>query len=473
LTETGIEATPAGQTADKDGASRDAPRQHAIIEQATGWLAGRLDCSIREAAEHLAKLADDTKTTVAEAAALLVGDGNSPVVPRQAAARSAPLPTAPSHSSAAAGLPVVPIIPALLVDLVLVPAVLLGPVTDDNGEIVDFVIERHNGNATNALREYGGGIVTGARMLQLFPFVLESGMFGTLGETFRSGTPLRLDSFPYHQTVDGKRETWTVDVRGQRIGDWLLVTWSGHDATRTKIERKRLEAMLRLQQAILPTPQQEFRLGRYEIAVRYQPAHSRVGGDWYEVRPGSDGDVIVAIGDVAGHGLVAAAGMARIGNALRGLTVTGQPADTLLSWLNELVCADENPERVASAAVGSLSQERPRLRWAQAGHPPPVLVRDGEPRLLARPAGLLLGTVRDAEYELETAELALGDRLVFYTDGLIERRDRDIDEGLIALLSAASCCADQTAQESAAELAARLDSGTEDDVCLLVIRVLA
>ena len=123
--------------------------------------------------------------------------------------------------------------------------------------------------------------------------------------------------------------------------------------------------------------------------------------------------------------------MARIGNALRGLSVTGQSASTLLYWLNRLVCSDESPEQVASAAVLVFDQDRPMLHWAQAGHPPPVLVSGGVARLLAQPSGLLLGTVPTAQYDFGGGKIC-GDVLFLYTDGLIERRDRDIDAGLTA-----------------------------------------
>src|SRR5690348_12267811 len=67
------------------------------------------------------------------------------------------------------------------------------------------------------------------------------------------------------------------------------------------------------------------RLGRYDVAIRYRPA-ARLGGDWYDARLGADGSAVVVVGDVAGHGLRAAAAMVRIGSALRGLCVTGLPA---------------------------------------------------------------------------------------------------------------------------------------------------
>jgi serine phosphatase RsbU (regulator of sigma subunit) len=225
---------------------------------------------------------------------------------------------------------------------------------------------------------------------------------------------------------------------------------------------------------VLPTPLRRFSLGRYDVSVRYVPAQSggRVGGDWYDARLGVDGSAIVAIGDVSGHGPVAAAGMVRIGNALRGLSFTGQPANTVLGWLNRVVCADECPERIVSAVVCVLDQARPALRWAQAGHPPPVLVSGGQARLLTRPAGVLLGTMPAAEYGLADQELRAGDIVFCYTDGLIERRDRGLGEGLLALIKAAAGCQRESAEEAVAALLARLaPPATDDDMCLVAVRV--
>lgn len=261
---------------------------------------------------------------------------------------------------------------------------------------------------------------------------------------------------------------------GARDLAWPDPAWPADEFAPAGIERERWEANLRLQQAILPTSLRQFSLGRYDVSARYRPAQSgsQVGGDWYDARLGPGGDTVVAIGDVAGHGLAAAAGMARIGNALRGLCATGEPANCLLDWLNRLICSDESPERVASAAVCVFDRARPSLRWAQAGHPPPVLVSGGTARLLTRPAGLLLGTVPTADYDLKEEELAAGDVLFVYTDGLIERRDRDIDEGLMALLAAADGWHGETAEDAIAALLDRLDPPVpEDDVCLLAIRV--
>ena len=215
------------------------------------------------------------------------------------------------------------------------------------------------------------------------------------------------------------------------------------------------EALGDVSWAILPTPLRQFSLGRYDVSVRYFPAQtgSRVGGDWYDARLGADGSAVVAIGDVAGHGVAAAAGMARIGNALSGLSVTGQPASTLLGWLNRLVCADEVPERVASAVVCVLDQARPALRWAQAGHLPPVLVSGGEARPLPRPWGGEGGGGPQPE------------------ERQADRHNRP-GGGLAGLLAAAARCQRETADDAVIALFDRLEPpATDDDVCVLAVRV--
>src|SRR6266567_7014036 len=96
---------------------------------------------------------------------------------------------------------------------------------------------------------------------------------------------------------------------------------------------------LELQRAILPLHDTPFDLPGLRTVVRYLPASraSRVGGDWYITAEMPDGNVLLAIGDVGGHGLEAAAGMARLRGALAGLAITGAPPDRLVGWLNDLV----------------------------------------------------------------------------------------------------------------------------------------
>jgi serine phosphatase RsbU (regulator of sigma subunit) len=237
------------------------------------------------------------------------------------------------------------------------------------------------------------------------------------------------------------------------------------------IERARREATVRAQRALLPDVNRQMGSDDYEIVVKYVSAEAgtSAGGDWYEARLRRDGSVFLAVGDVAGHGLDAAAGMARVGNALRGLSVTGLTGDQLLDALNRLICETESPDAVASAIVGTLYPGLPVLRWAQAGHPNPVLVRDGEAKLLERPQGPMLGAAEDSVYHLATVELCQGDVLLWYTDGLI---GRDVTQGLDRLRVAAAGCPVTSAEVFLDTLSRRLAPlATGDDLCMLAMRV--
>jgi len=228
---------------------------------------------------------------------------------------------------------------------------------------------------------------------------------------------------------------------------------------------------LELQRAILPLHDEAFDLPGLRTMVRYLPASKagRVGGDWYITADMPGGHVLIAIGDVAGHGLAAAAGMARLRGALAGLAITGSPPERLVGWLNDLV-RHVAPEHTASVIAGYFDPPSRTLTWAQAGHPPPVLVRGSWARPLDPPVGILLGA-GDEEYSAAILALAPDDLLLLYSDGLIERRDRSLDEGLAALSSAVRGIADP---ELAIDAALRTLGSTEaeDDTCLVALRVL-
>ena len=229
--------------------------------------------------------------------------------------------------------------------------------------------------------------------------------------------------------------------------------------------------VLELQRAILPLHDEPFELPGLRAAVRYLPASasSRVGGDWYITAEMPDGQVLVAIGDVAGHGLAAAAGMARLRGALAGLAITGAPPARLVVWLNDLV-RHVGPEHSASVIAGYFDPASRVLTWAQAGHPPPILIRGAWARPLERPDGIQLGA-GTAGYGTATLALARGDVLLLYSDGLIERRYWSLDDGLAALTTAART---STGPEGAIAAAVRALGSTdaEDDTCLVALQVL-
>jgi serine phosphatase RsbU (regulator of sigma subunit) len=226
-----------------------------------------------------------------------------------------------------------------------------------------------------------------------------------------------------------------------------------------------------LQRAILPLHDGPFRLPGLRAVVRYLPASrdSRVGGDWYITAEMPGGHVLVAIGDVGGHGLAAAAGMARLRGALAGLAITGSPPQRLLGWLNDLV-HHVDPEHTASVMAGYFDPPSRVLTWAQAGHPPPVLVRGSQARPLPTPAGILLGAGREG-YQATSVALAEGDLLLLYSDGLVERRDRPLEAGLATLTQAAAGIGDPE-QVIRAVLAALGSTDPEDDTCLVALQVL-
>ena len=228
---------------------------------------------------------------------------------------------------------------------------------------------------------------------------------------------------------------------------------------------------LELQRAILPLHEAPFDLPGLRAVVRYLPAsaNSRVGGDWYITAEMPAGNVLLAIGDVAGHGLDAAAGMARLRGALAGLAITGAPPERLVGWLNDLV-HHVAPEHTASVMAGYFDPASRDLTWAQAGHPPPLLVRGSCARPLGQPAGILLGAGRGS-YAAMTVRLEPADVVLLYSDGLVERRNRSLDEGLSMLARAAAGLSDPE-QLIAAVLDALSSTDSEDDTCLVALRVL-
>jgi serine phosphatase RsbU (regulator of sigma subunit) len=207
------------------------------------------------------------------------------------------------------------------------------------------------------------------------------------------------------------------------------------------------------------------------VAVRYRPAETQhlVGGDWYDAVVLPSGLVLLCVGDVAGHGIEAATSMVVLRNALRGLAVTGAGPGQLLSWLN-MVAHHLTGVVTATAVCGLYDPDRHTLRWARAGHLPPVLVRGNEATPLPWIGGLLLGALPEATYEEHEVQLAVDDTLLMYTDGLIERRDRSVEESLAQLLLAARTVP-PTLDQQLDRLLTYSKSDTDDDTCIVGVRV--
>src|SRR5689334_12443883 len=184
---------------------------------------------------------------------------------------------------------------------------------------------------------------------------------------------------------------------------------------------------LRLQQAIMPPDEQPVEAAGIDVAVRYRPVGQGhlVGGDWYDALLLPSQDVLLVVGDVAGHGIDAVTGMVAARNSLRALAITGAGPAELLRMLNGVMC-ELTSGVVGTVVCGLYNPDASVLRWARAGHLPPVLVRGRTACQLPLPGGVLLGMDPDAGYEEATQSLQPGDTLLLFTDGLIERRGESI-----------------------------------------------
>ena len=197
------------------------------------------------------------------------------------------------------------------------------------------------------------------------------------------------------------------------------------DTEQRVVEEHRLA--LRLQQAIMPPDEQPVETAGIDVAVRYRPVGQGhlVGGDWYDALLLPDQQVLLVVGDVAGHGIDAVTGMVAARNSLRALAITGSGPAELLRMLNGVMC-DLTSGVVGTVVCGLYDPETSVLRWARAGHLPPVLVRGPTACQLPLPGGVLLGMDPDASYEEAIQPLAPGDTLLLFTDGLIEQRGESI-----------------------------------------------
>ncbi|MGW2372605.1 SpoIIE family protein phosphatase [Kitasatospora sp. NPDC001683] len=230
-----------------------------------------------------------------------------------------------------------------------------------------------------------------------------------------------------------------------------------------------------LQHSLLPRslPEQN----ALEVAHRYLPAQAGVGGDWFDVIPLPGARVALVVGDVVGHGLHAAATMGRLRTAIHNFSTLDLPPDELLGHLDELVNRIDQ-EEAGGGESGTLTGATclyaiydpvsRRCTLASAGHPPPAVVDpQGRVTFPEVPTGPPLG-LAVLPFETAEVELAEGSRLVLYTDGLVEDRERDIDEGL-ALLREALGGPPRTPEQTCADvLVTMLPAHPQDDIALLV-----
>jgi serine phosphatase RsbU (regulator of sigma subunit) len=274
------------------------------------------------------------------------------------------------------------------------------------------------------------------------------------------GTPLKV--YAVVQDVTAREDSRTAI---QRLRDQLRTR------EMTALAEHRLAAQL--QHLIQPVPREPFPLPGLEAMVSYLPAESatQVGGDWYHAQALPDGQAVLAVGDVAGHGLEAANGMAHLRFALIAwLSVGIRDPGTLLGHLNRL-CLQL---RITATAVVAVYDPATRtLSWSRAGHMPPLLARAGAADDLDGPKRLLLGADDTTAYPVATRDLRVDDLVLLYTDGLIERRATGTEAMLARVRRTLSAVSADAGPDSLARLRTLLRHGSpDDDTCTLALRVL-
>jgi PAS domain S-box-containing protein len=235
-----------------------------------------------------------------------------------------------------------------------------------------------------------------------------------------------------------------------------------------------------LQRSLLTEPPEP---DHAQIAVRYLPAAeaARVGGDWYDAFLQPGGSTMLVIGDVVGHDTAAAAAMGQLRGLLRGIATYSDagPVEVLRGLDTSMTTLQA--KTLATAAVARFEQtpdERAsgvtRMRWANAGHLPPLVINpDGSVAELASWRGdLMLGVDSASRRRESVVTLGRGATVLLYTDGLIERRDADLDGGMIRLHRALAELADRPLEEMLDEVLERLVHGRpDDDVALVAVRL--
>jgi PAS domain S-box-containing protein len=231
------------------------------------------------------------------------------------------------------------------------------------------------------------------------------------------------------------------------------------------------ETAVTLQRSVLP--EQMPAVEHVQLAARYVPGSTgvEVGGDWYDALELGPTTLGIVVGDVVGKGVLAAATMTQLRNALRVYALEGLRPASVLSRLNRL--ADTAGPSFATLLYAIVDTESLVCRYASAGHPPPLLVRSegSAPEFLEGGRSVPLGVQADVGYRQDAVTLEPGDTLILYTDGLVERRGISLDEGL-ETLERSACESMRSLEELLDHIVGQLLEGESptDDVAVLALR---
>ncbi len=370
-------------------------------------------------------------------------------------------------------------------DAMLDDVVVARAVRDDNGEIVDFVIEFVNSHDSSGARRGSDGLV-GHLVCEINPDLRASGMLDRFRDVVETGTPYQGHRVQYADTPnspddggDGNRQQvyWTTQVA--KFGDGYISASRdvteivvAEEATRAAAVQAAAErtAIVLLQAAALPTTLPQ--LPGVRIAAVYEPADPRqpVGGDWYDVFSLNDDRVALVIADVAGHGHRAAVFMVQVRNIFRAIATEHTEPDDVLIRANDVTARLNEPDGpFVTCCYAVLDISARTLRWAQAGHFSPMIVlADGTSTYLDERPGAPLALFEGQRYVSSSIEVRPGDRVLMFTDGLVERRREHLDIGLARLAELAASHAQLPPDDFVKTLAASV-TGRFDDLALVCV----
>jgi serine phosphatase RsbU (regulator of sigma subunit) len=239
-------------------------------------------------------------------------------------------------------------------------------------------------------------------------------------------------------------------------------------------EERAVAASLRA--AARPVPSGPERISGVQLTAYHSAAdrHAGVGGDWCDWQMLCDNRLLLDVGDVVGHGPAAAECMVRLRHTVAALASAGLEPDHVLAAANAQLLRAGRTE-MATALVAVYDPGSAELRWASAGHPPPVFTDTvGRAWSGAAPAGMMLGVTSDARYECAAASLPGEQAVVLYTDGLVETRTATIDHGIGRLVAALRA---PNGPDGPSRLAGAIDAlgqhNPHDDVCILAAHVVS
>jgi PAS domain S-box-containing protein len=295
-----------------------------------------------------------------------------------------------------------------------------------------------------------------------------------LGEILRGGVELRV---PRDLSAVTGADAFVASAQRplSREDTQLLDTLASQcaiAAERAKLQARTADIAEQLQLSLAASPLPT--LEGFELEVHYAPGGDElehVGGDWYDAVRTPTGTLALVVGDVMGRGVRAATTMIRVRAGIRGLLTVDPAPQAVLTAADGMMTRDA-PDQFVTAAAVLVDPATGTLTLCNAGHVPVVVVHpDGRTETLGDGSGVPLGVPSGLDRTVVTAHLEPGTLLILVTDGVVESRTQDLDEGITRLRVRAAELRDQPLRRLVDSLAALADKSLRDDVTVMAARL--